>query len=52
VCEHRRDKRVGNWRDFQAEPEAKKSKASSYKEETADRKKVVVQTETWRKTWK
>jgi len=53
---NRRDKRVGNWRDFQTVPEAKKSKTliSSYKEELADKdvKKVVIEKETWKKSWK
>lgn len=35
----RREKRVGNWRDFQDVPEAKKVKASSYKEETRQESK-------------
>lgn len=51
----RRDKRVGNWRDFQTDPEAKKAKVSvsSYKEEKRNEKKHgTVQLETWKKTWK
>lgn len=51
---YRRDKRVGNWRDFQTVPEAKKSKLTSYKEEKEikDPKKVVIEKETWKKKWK
>lgn len=51
----RREKRVGNWRDFQSDPEAKRVKASSFKEEargTGGHKFGQVKVETWKKTWK
>ena len=50
----RRDKRVGNWRDFQEAPEAKKAKVSTnFKEETrADGKHGVVKLNEWKKKWK
>eukprot|EP00598_Pedospumella_elongata_P007745 CAMPEP_0184985698 /NCGR_PEP_ID=MMETSP1098-20130426/14250_1 /TAXON_ID=89044 /ORGANISM="Spumella elongata, Strain CCAP 955/1" /LENGTH=481 /DNA_ID=CAMNT_0027509795 /DNA_START=37 /DNA_END=1479 /DNA_ORIENTATION=+ len=48
----RRDKRIGNWREFQTDPTAKKVKASSYKEESREEvKHGVVKTETWKKNW-
>ena len=51
--EDRRENRVGNWRDFQGNPVAKKAKAASYKEETrANLKFGQVQTESWKKAWK
>jgi hypothetical protein len=53
ACAIRRDKRVGNWRDFQEAPDAKKVKAASYKEEIrAQEKHGVVKLETWKKKWK
>lgn len=57
ICLHtkkiRRDKRVGNWRDFQTDPTAKKVKASNFKEETREEAKHgVVKMETWKKNWK
>ena len=49
----RRDKRIGNWREFQVDPLAKKVKASHFKEETREVKKHgVVKLETWKKSWK
>lgn len=49
----RREKRVGNWREFQEDPEAKKVKASSYKEERKEETRHgVVNTEVWKKSWK
>ena len=50
----RREKRVGNWRDFQEAPEAKKAKVSTnFKEETRDTgKHGVVQLNEWKKKWK
>ena len=50
---YRRDKRIGNWREFQGDPAAKKSKAASFKEESREEvKHGVVKTETWKKSWK
>jgi hypothetical protein len=51
---HRREKRVGNWRNFQENPEAKKPKVSSmFKEEIrADTKHGAVKLEEWKKKWK
>jgi hypothetical protein len=44
---------VGNWRGFQEEPEAKKVKASNFKEETrADSKHGKAHMEEWKKKWK
>jgi hypothetical protein len=44
---------VGNWRDFQTDPTAKKVKAASFKEEVHEEAKHgVVKTETWKKSWK
>lgn len=51
----RREKRVGNWRDFQSDPEAKRTKAASYKEEERGgngAKHGQVKVETWKKKWK
>lgn len=50
----RREKRVGNWRDFQHhEPAAKRVKAMNYKEEEREETKHgVVKMEEWRKNWK
>lgn len=51
--ENRREKRVGNWREFQDDPDSKKAKASSYKEESREEKKHgTVKVETWKKSWK
>ena len=50
---NRREKRVGNWRGFQEAPDAKKVRASSYKEESrAVEKHGQVKLETWKKKWK
>lgn len=50
---HRRDNRVGNWRDFQVAPDAKKARISSYKEEKREGKKFGAhEGETWKKSWK
>lgn len=50
----RREKRVGNWRNFQhQEPAAKRVKAVNYKEEEREEAKHgVVKMEEWRKNWK
>jgi hypothetical protein len=50
----RREKRVGDWRNFQEDSiDAKKVKVASYKEETREEKKHgVVQLESWKKKWK
>ncbi|KAJ1442079.1 hypothetical protein B484DRAFT_356629 [Ochromonadaceae sp. CCMP2298] len=51
--DNRRDKRIGNWRDFQTDPGSKKVKASSFKEE--HREETLhgqAKTETWKKSWK
>lgn len=49
----RREKRVGTWRDFQVAPDAKKVKASSYKEEARKvEKHGTVELESWKKSWK
>ena len=50
----RREKRVGNWREFQEDPEkAKKAKIKTFKEETrADSKHGVVEETAWRSKWK
>jgi hypothetical protein len=49
----RREKRVGNWREFQDDPESKKARAASYKEEArVDVKHGVVKGEEWKKKWK
>ena len=51
--EDRRENRIGNWRDFQGAPAAKKAKAASYKEETRDDNKFgKAEQETWKKSWK
>lgn len=51
--EDRRDKRVGNWRDFQHDPAAKRPKAMNYKEEQRQEvKHGVVKLEEWKKSWK
>lgn len=51
--EDRREKRVGNWRDFQDIPEGKKAKVRNYAEEQRDEKKFgTVQLESWKKSWK
>jgi hypothetical protein len=53
VVQNRRDKRVGNWRDFQHDPTAKKVKATNYKEEMREKTKHgVVQLESWKRSWK
>ena len=49
----RRENRVGNWREFQENPAAKKARTSSYKEESRNETKFgVAQQETWKKSWK
>jgi hypothetical protein len=49
----RRDNRIGDWRSFQTEPEAKKAKTNSFREEhRTETKHGVVKTETWKKNWK
>ena len=49
----RREKRVGNWREFQDDPDAKKVKASSYKEEKKEESKFgKVKVEEWKRKWK
>lgn len=51
--ENRREKRVGNWREFQVDPSAKRVKEKHYKEEVREEKKHgVVNIEGWRKSWK
>eukprot|EP01039_Chlorochromonas_danica_P006461 gene6464-7125_t len=51
--EDRRDKRVGNWREFQEVPVAKKVRPANYKEESRDEAKFgVVKLEAWKKSWK
>lgn len=53
VCVYRRDKRIGNWRDFQSDPTAKRVKAANFKEESREETKHgVVKVETWKKNWK
>jgi DnaJ family protein C protein 8 len=50
----RREKRVGNWRDFQQhEPANKRVKAVNYKEEEREETKFgTTKVEEWRKKWK
>lgn len=53
----RREKRVGSWRDFQHDPEAKRAKAANFKEESREdhgekQKFGVVQLEEWKKKWR
>ena len=49
----RRENRVGNWRNFQDVPAAKKVKASSYKEESrADKKFGDAHLNDYKKKWK
>ena len=44
---------VGNWRDFQVAPDAKKAKGTNFKEETrVESKHGVVQLNAWKKKWK
>lgn len=44
---------MGNWRDFQDDPVAKKVRATNYKEESrTDKKHGKVELETWKKSWK
>ena len=53
--ETRRDKRVNNWRGFQDDPESKKAKLSSYKEENRQNDKKLYgndNNEQWKKQWK
>ena len=48
-----REKRVGNWRDFQEDPESKKLKLASFKEEhRAEEKHGTVKLEEWKRKWK
>ena len=50
---NRREKRVGNWREFQEDPEKKKAKIKTFKEEKrADSKHGVVDETAWRSKWK
>ncbi len=50
--ENRREKRVGNWRDFQPDG-AKKMKVANFKEEHREENlHGKVQVESWRKSWK
>lgn len=49
----RREKRVGDWRNFQEDPEAKKVRMANFREEhRTDTKHGQVQKEEWRKKWK
>ncbi len=49
----RREKRVGEWRNFQEDPEAKKVRVASYKEERrTDSKHGKAVLEEWKKSWK
>jgi hypothetical protein len=51
---NRREKRVGNWREFQEDPDkAKKARIKAYKEESrGESKHGVVDTTAWRAQWK
>lgn len=49
----RRESRVSDWREFEENPEAKKVRLASYKEERrAEGKHGVVKMEDWKKSWK
>ena len=49
----RREKRVGNWREFQEDPESKKIRLANFKEEhRADEKHGTVKLEEWKRKWK
>jgi hypothetical protein len=49
----RREKRVGNWRDFQEDPDAKKVRLANFKEEHREEGKFgAVKLQQWRKQWK
>lgn len=49
----RREARVGSWREFQEVPDAKRSKAANFKEETrVEDKHGVVKLQEWKKKWK
>ena len=51
--ENRREDRVGNWRDFQHAPPAKKVKVANYHVENRTETKFgKVQLEEWKKNWK
>ena len=51
--ENRREGRVGNWREFQTDPVAKKAKTVHYNVESrAGAKHGAVQLESWKKSWK
>jgi hypothetical protein len=55
-CVHlRREKRVGNWRDFQGEAEVftKKTKLSNFKEDSrTEAKHGQVHLNEWKKKWR
>lgn len=51
----RREKRVGEWRDFQEDPESKKVRIASWKEEhrsIGEKKHGQADVESWKKSWK
>lgn len=44
---------MGSWREFQEVPDAKRSKAANFKEETrVEDKHGVVKLQEWKKKWK
>ncbi len=49
----RREQRVGDWRDFQEDPDSKRVRLANFKEETrVETKHGVVKLNEWKRKWK